>query len=59
VNPVGLNRILPALQPIFSPILVLFVVLCVFLMIFMHISHVHVSSLQFLSTQGTFLILFY
>jgi hypothetical protein len=59
VNPVGLNRILPAPQPIFSPFLALFVVLCVFLVIFMRISHMHVSSLYFLSTPGIFLILFY
>jgi hypothetical protein len=59
VNPIGLNRVLPAPQPIFLPLLVLFVVLCVFLMIFMRISHVQVSSLQFLSTPDMFLILFY
>jgi hypothetical protein len=51
VNPVGLNRFLPAPQPTFSPLLCCFVVLCVFLVLFMHNSHVHMSSLDFISLQ--------
>jgi len=35
-----------------------FVFLCVFSVLFMHISHVHVSSLQFISTPGMFLYSF-
>jgi hypothetical protein len=38
--------------------LFLFVVLCFFLVIFMCISHVHVSSMQFISSPGMFVYLF-
>jgi hypothetical protein len=42
-----------------SPLLLwFFVVLCVFLVIFMHISHVHVSSLHFISSPGMYLYSF-
>jgi hypothetical protein len=57
VNPVGLNRILPAPHITFSSLLVLFVVLCIFSVLFMRTSQVHVSSLQFISTPGVFLCL--
>jgi len=59
VNPVGLNHILPAQQPSYLPFLVLFVILCIFSVLFMRNSQVHMSSLQFISTPGMFLILFY
>jgi hypothetical protein len=58
VNPVGWNRFLPAPQPTFLPLLWFFIVLCVFLVFFMHSSHVHVSSLDFISTPGIFLYSF-
>jgi hypothetical protein len=59
VNPAGLNRILPAPQPSHSPLLVPFVVLCFYFVLFMCNSQVHMSSLQFISTPGMFLIHFY
>jgi hypothetical protein len=60
-NPVGLNHILPGaarhfLFSLFS--FVLFVVLWFFLVIFMCISHVHMYSLQFISSPGMFVYLF-
>jgi hypothetical protein len=42
----------------FCLFVVLFVILCIFFVLFMHISHVHVSSLQFISTPGVFLYSF-
>jgi len=38
---------------------VFFVVLCIFLILFMHSSRVHVLSLDFISTQGIFLLFYY
>jgi hypothetical protein len=56
VNPVGLYRIRPAPQPPHFIFLASFVVLCVFvLFFFMCPSHVHFSSLQFISNSGMFL----
>jgi len=55
VNPVGLYQIPPAPQPSHFAFLVLFVALCFFFVLFMLISHVHVSSLQFISNPGMFL----
>jgi hypothetical protein len=59
VNPIGLNHFLPAPQLTFWPPLCCFVVLCVFLVHFMHSSHVHVSSLDFISIPGIFLLFYY
>jgi hypothetical protein len=52
VNPIGLNHFLPVPQPIFLLFWLVFVVLCIFSVFFMHSSHVHVLSLDFISTPG-------
>jgi hypothetical protein len=58
VNPIGLNSFLPAPQLTFWPPFVLFCRLVRFSSIFMHISHEHVSSLDFISTPSIFMYSF-